>query len=99
MEEPGPGGGQEAALLADFLGGLARLAPHLDGLSGEPASSGCNGVGVWGGGVSAVTEGAGSCAGPGPTLTIGGRNPGSSQSCSDISEPCPKQDQGCSAQG
>lgn len=52
MEEPGPGGGQEAALLADFLGGLARLAPHPDGLSGEPALPGCNGVGVcvWGGG-------------------------------------------------
>lgn len=37
--------------------------------------------------------------GPGPSLTIGGRDSGSTHSCSDISEPSSKQDQHCSIQG
>lgn len=49
--------------------------------------------------MSAVTKGAGSCAGPGPSLTIGGRNAGSAHSRSDISEPRPRQDQDCSTLG
>lgn len=82
-----------------YSGGLAWLTPHPERVSGEPDCSVLGLVGVCvGGGVRAITKGQAAVRVLAHT-TIGGRNSGSAPSYSDISEPCLKQDKGCSTQG